>query len=285
MLEILGSPLPLFPSTGRLDCRSEAYRWRELNLEDWNAYLTLAGSWVISTPGREIECAPGTFALLPPRLARSYEIPASTAETTFYWMHFRPSRTLRADLPWLAAPRPVVWQTSDSALMRRLAETLDEMNQLNLRQPDRPHRGRIVSLLAESVVLRLASAAHAGHGDGRAPVDARIQRALEQIHRRLSDRHTLASLAARAGLSRSQFCARFREGLDRTPLAYVEERRLELGRHQLATTDRTVAEIAERLGFESPFYFSRRFRARFGRSPRAHRQETNGHGALPKNRG
>jgi AraC family transcriptional regulator of arabinose operon len=97
---------------------------------------------------------------------------------------------------------------------------------------------------------------------------------MEHIHTHLTAVHTLPALARRAGLSRSQFCALFRAGLGRSPAQYVEERRLELARFYLSTTTQSVAQIAARTGFESPFYFSRRFRRQFGRSPRAHRNTT-----------
>jgi AraC family transcriptional regulator of arabinose operon len=272
MLEILGSSAPLFPSTGHFVCRDEQHRWTENNLTHWNAYFTVSGSWEFFLDDKAHTIGPGDFLLFSPRVVRAYRVPAAAGECEFYWMHFRPSAVVQRAMNWFGARTP--WQVhhvADPGLSVRLAAVFDEMNQFNVRHPTARLRDPLVGSLVDSVLLRLAAATERTEWSGPGGIDPRVQKAIEHIHRNLTAVHTIPELARSAGLSRSQFCALFRAGLGRSPTEYVEERRLELARFYLATTTQTVAQIAARTGFESPFYFSRRFRLQFGCSPRGFR--------------
>ena len=44
---------------------------------------------------------------------------------------------------------------------------------------------------------------------------------------------------------------------------YIEERRLERAYHLIRTTDENIQQIAVRVGFKDPAYFSRRFKIKF----------------------
>ncbi|QDH23640.1 helix-turn-helix transcriptional regulator [Saccharibacillus brassicae] len=57
-----------------------------------------------------------------------------------------------------------------------------------------------------------------------------------------------------------------------TPMEYLEECRLEQARLLLLRTEHPIASVAERVGFETAPYFSRRFSERFGVSPLRFRQ-------------
>jgi AraC-like DNA-binding protein len=108
---------------------------------------------------------------------------------------------------------------------------------------------------------------------GAAPaVDTRIEHVLEQFHCDNAANLNLDALSREADLSRSQFCLLFRRATGRSPQQYMEERRLEMAAHYLRTTGQSVAEVAEMVGFNDPFYFTNRFRRRFGLSPRRYRQ-------------
>jgi AraC-like DNA-binding protein len=75
-----------------------------------------------------------------------------------------------------------------------------------------------------------------------------------------------------SGVSESQFRRTFHRYLATTPQTYLTERRLEAARRLLETTDRTVEEIAESIGFESLAHFTRRFKAAVGVPPGRYRQ-------------
>ena len=81
-----------------------------------------------------------------------------------------------------------------------------------------------------------------------------------------------ARLASRAAMSRSAFAARFREVLGQSVMGYLTELRMQLAVDLLHRGDRTVAEIATAVGYESDASFSRVFKRHLGTSPRQARQ-------------
>jgi len=78
---------------------------------------------------------------------------------------------------------------------------------------------------------------------------------------------TVASLARKVGMGRSNFAARFVGQIGRTPLAVLTEERLNHAATFLKRTDLKISEISERIGYRSEAAFSRRFTAHFGVSP------------------
>ena len=77
------------------------------------------------------------------------------------------------------------------------------------------------------------------------------------------------SLAALCSLSATHFRRLFRALYGITPTEYRNRLRIEHAKPLLLSGNLTVGEIADRLGFESIFYFSRVFKAQTGMSPLA----------------
>jgi transcriptional regulator GlxA family with amidase domain len=77
--------------------------------------------------------------------------------------------------------------------------------------------------------------------------DPSVATALAAIHDKPEHHWSVESLAAKAGLSRAVFAARFRERLGVTPMAYVSELRLRLASRWLQETDLSISEV-----FHSP---------------------------------
>ena len=102
----------------------------------------------------------------------------------------------------------------------------------------------------------------------RAMGDPQIGLALAALHAEPAVPWTVESLASRAAMSRSAFAARFRELLGQPVMGYLTELRLQLAVDLLHRSDRTVAEVATAVGYESDASFSRVFKRHLGTSPR-----------------
>jgi len=92
---------------------------------------------------------------------------------------------------------------------------------------------------------------------GRA--DSRVRRAIVYIQQHAAENPDLLTVAAHAGLSRSQFFARFKGSVGVTPQHYLDWVRLHLAVGMLATSDLPLAEVAAQLGFYAPSHFTRFF--------------------------
>lgn len=94
--------------------------------------------------------------------------------------------------------------------------------------------------------------------------DARIATALSAIHAGPERGWTVVDLADAAGMSRSPFAARFTSLVGEPPLKYLTRWRMQLATRWLRGGEVSVAEIAERVGYESEAAFSRTFKRWLG---------------------
>ncbi len=103
--------------------------------------------------------------------------------------------------------------------------------------------------------------------------DPMVGKALALLHQQPEHPWTVATLARRAGLSRSSLAERFRHFLGVTPMAYLAEWRLKLGAEMLCSSDRSIAEVAAAVGYGSEASFNRAFRRQFDCPPAQFRRE------------
>ena len=97
--------------------------------------------------------------------------------------------------------------------------------------------------------------------------DPIVGRALACMHREPEHPWTLKDLAKRAATSRSVLDERFRQLLGRAPMSYLTAWRLQLASRRLRTSDATMAEVADSVGYASEASFSRAFKRHVGLSP------------------
>jgi AraC-like DNA-binding protein len=94
-----------------------------------------------------------------------------------------------------------------------------------------------------------------------------INRARLRIRQSLESDLTIQHVAEEMGVSYSNFRKLFKEFTGLSPATYQQELRLQRAKELLSTTDLTVKEIAYRLNFESPDYFSAKFKSKMGCKP------------------
>jgi AraC-like DNA-binding protein len=104
--------------------------------------------------------------------------------------------------------------------------------------------------------------------------DPEVGKALALLHKQPSHPWTIASLANEVGLSRSVLAERFRHYLSDTPMGYLTRWRLQLAAQVLASTSKSVAEVAGEVGYESEPSFNRAFKREFGVPPARFRSQS-----------
>jgi len=97
--------------------------------------------------------------------------------------------------------------------------------------------------------------------------DPVVGKALACLHRQPEAPWTLDTLAKKAGASRSVLDQRFRKLLGKAPMAYLAAWRVQLAARELRTTNATLAEIAEGVGYGNEASFSKAFKRHAGVSP------------------
>jgi AraC-like DNA-binding protein len=107
----------------------------------------------------------------------------------------------------------------------------------------------------------------------RVLTDTAITRSLELIHGRPGAAWTVADLATRVGLSRAAFARRFTEAVGEPPLTYLVRWRMTTAARMLREEDRSLAAVAQEVGYTSEFAFAKAFKRDFGLAPGAYRRQ------------
>jgi AraC-like DNA-binding protein len=94
-----------------------------------------------------------------------------------------------------------------------------------------------------------------------------VAKARLRIRESLESSLTIQEVAEELGVSYSNFRKLFKEYTGLSPATYQQELRLLRAKELLTTTDLSIKEIAYRLNFESPDYFSSKFKAKMGYKP------------------
>jgi AraC-like DNA-binding protein len=107
-----------------------------------------------------------------------------------------------------------------------------------------------------------------------AHADPVVGPALRAIHARPAHPWTVAGLAAEVGASRALFASRFHALVGRPPMSYLTERRIALAADALRIAGSSLSEVAEQVGYGSPYALSAAFKRVRGYSPTEHRRAT-----------
>lgn len=120
----------------------------------------------------------------------------------------------------------------------------------------------------EQMVAAFCRAVRRHRRRGHPPI---VRQALDQIDLHLSRPVSASELAAALDVSTSTLSRRFKEATGMTVAQYAARRRVDRAARLLATTSRTVRDIAAFVGYEDANYFVKVFRAAHGMTPTQYR--------------
>ncbi len=100
-----------------------------------------------------------------------------------------------------------------------------------------------------------------------------VQKVINHINLNVAEPHTLKSLAALCHISPSYLSALFKQETGTTLIDYINTQRVKRAAHMLASTNRSVADIAEEMGMLDVNYFAKIFKRTFGITPTRYRRE------------
>ena len=109
--------------------------------------------------------------------------------------------------------------------------------------------------------------------------DPLVGRVLRLVHDRPDHPWTVAALAAQVGVSRATLARRFTGLVGEPPMGYLAGWRLALAADLLLEPDATIAAVARRVGYATPFGLSAAFKRAYGISPQQHRRLPHAEGA------
>ena len=208
----------------------------------------------------------GDLFLVFPGEWHSYQ-PKATTGWKSYWIGFRgPNMDQRVQAGFLSREKPIYHAGYSAEVIRLYRDALAAAQK---------EEAYVQQLLAGMVnhLVGLMYALERNHelGHNHAHVDM-ISRARLRIRESLEAPVTIQQIAEEEGVSYSTFRKFFKEFTGLSPALYQQDLRLQRAKELLATTDLSIKEIAYRLCFDTPDYFSQKFKAKTGMTPREYRQ-------------
>lgn len=99
-----------------------------------------------------------------------------------------------------------------------------------------------------------------------------ISLATHYMYENLENKLTLKDLATYFGYSESYFYRLFFKEIQYAPVEYFNQLKIQRACQLLKSTNMKISQIAVKLAFDDPYYFSRIFKKTVGKSPKSYRQ-------------
>lgn len=156
--------------------------------------------------------------------------------------------------------------------IRRPQELLSMMREAIscMRIPDRYHKALAVIKL-EEILLYIATQPDA-FSPGNSKYSARMQELSRKIAAAPLREWNFEKESEKMFLSYVHFRHIFKNIVGMAPWNYVLECRIRYAAEQIATTPKRISDVAFEAGFNDKFYFSRKFRERFQKTPSEYRR-------------
>ncbi|MBS4176135.1 helix-turn-helix domain-containing protein [Lederbergia citrea] len=274
MTENLNNPaiFSTIPSPGVLICdhfnQLKGYKvHRSEGTKDWLITYTISGKGQFKIGDHVQLVKKGDIAILKPKTVHQYATYSSHWE--FIWAHFLPRETwfdllklpeMKKGLLYLGVDQPHLQERVLGSFQRLI----------------RDNRGfqsfaKELSLNAlEEILLAVNQWLQT---NDKNKIDLRVQQVLGILSENLKESHSIESLSKQVALSPSRLSHLFREQVGDSIMATLLSMRLRHAARLLEFTNRAISEIADDVGFSSPFYFTKQFTAFFGMNPRDFRKK------------
>ncbi len=265
------------------ETRQKRVRRATVHMHDlYHIVLYTNGSGMFQLGGNDQPFQAGTLALSEPGMLHEYgPLPGGTceySEITFDYRSTQDSIPLQipfADMLATLLGHGVGASRVPVLLDMHHAAQLQEMMQEHIRL--RLARDTMSELLAWSCLSRILIFVAQYAFDGAQKAQQRELSGVERVHSHIQRNYARSihvdELAARAGMSRGHFLRKFKEAYGISPIAFQIEQRIRAAQVLLRTTGLRCSEIANRVGYDDVYYFSRCFRKQSGCSPTAYREK------------
>ncbi len=215
--------------------------------------------------GTRLAVNPSDVLVIPPGCAHAYGADGQRPWTIF-WVHVK-GQNIAALLNELRATpaNPVLGLGENPELLALFEELLEVIEH----GYDTSRLLYASQILAHLIGLMIWDCRQIPRG----PFDTahRILESINYMKQHLDHNATAASFAALANLSESHYRSLFKTQIGYAPMDYFIRLRMHKACQLLDTTSMSVKEIAAKVGYEDPLYFSRIFRSVVEHSPSQYR--------------
>ena len=230
--------------------------------EDFYLMYLSGGSLAVTMPEGDINVGAGDFIIFPPRYQYKYRF-SGDGSVSYYFAHFTGSFSyeLMKRLGFTALPSVSRTDTAFNAALKfeDIFTVFSENSEL---------RDAILGAKLQELLCNLVSSKSTAGA-------SRIKKSVEYLNSFYTEEISVPSLAKSENLSVSRYNAVFKEAMGASPIEYVTGLRIKHACTLLNTTDMTVGQIGETVGYTDKYFFSKIFKKRLGISPRSYRDRKN----------
>ena len=237
-------------------------------------HLVRRGRCQIAVDDEVYDLVPGDFVFMAPgvdHVMRSEEVGETQTLLLCGYCEFE---NREDDMLMRALPRFVILRNEELEEWPWLTRTLEHLSAEYM--SGAPGSELTVNKLTEVLLVQLLREDF-GRNDRAGIIaalrDKRIANALTQVHDDPGTDWTIERAANVASMSRSGFAKRFKELLELNFFEYLTRLRMRNARELLMTTDLPVADVGERVGYQSDLSFVKAFKKLHDTTPRAWRQQ------------
>jgi len=238
--------------------------WRPRGTPTLLLIHTRSGDAVLRAGGSDDEhvISAGDTVLWAPGAPQDFGCHRGGAPWEIVWAHFRPRAHWQDWLRWPVLGAGVARISSPQPAMRmRIEAALLEMDDA-ARSVSRHATDLALNALERALLWLDAANPRPGQ------LDARLHEAVLFVVGHLDRPLNVPAIADAVKLSPSRLSHLFKQQLGVSPARFLELRRIERAQALLESSSLSIGAIARATGFSSQFYFSTRFRAVAGMSPR-----------------
>lgn len=238
--------------------------YRPFGLPDYQLIYLTEGSMSFLVKGQTRILSAGDIIIYPPDVVQKYRCITET-DTSYIWVHFTGFAVQDILLSSGFETEKIYRAWANPAVFTSVFEMSDELS-IKRAGSEAKVNGIFLELLA-LLSRELKSERRAGNRYSR------ILPALHDMENGTGKKRSNEEYAKMCGLTPYYFIHLFKEVTGQSPIKYISEANMKKAEHLLNDTDMCVTVIASLTGFESPSYFSKRFKERFGKTPSEYREK------------
>ncbi len=231
-----------------------------------------SGGGILNFHHRSQKLNQGDLVLIPPNTNYKFIGAIQTVQgkhknsiNTLYWVNFEGELSRNFAERFLMKMDAGVAQVG---IFKNVEQDFDELLALGQRGYTATNVIHAVHLLQQTLsFLALQLRVTYFNSSSKFDLDAVETLMRNNLHQELS----LDTLAHYAQLSKFHFAKKFKELTDSSPIQHFINMKIQKACFELDNNDETIKQIAEQLGYNDPYYFSRLFKKVVGMSPKQYR--------------
>ena len=249
---------------GPQSTRTEALRLGLHTHPHYEMLLIVKGTRCIWHSGHEDKASAGDLVVFPPGLCHCEFM--GSARISYFVLRFHPDELQIQGLKGLEdLTSGLITPLSNLREFIRLFHCMAQEYGSNA-----PDRDVLLSAYLIEFVVRLRRSLGDEAKEPHNPLE-RIASVMDHLGEDLAGRAKLEQLAQQAFMSPSHFSREFKKVSGQSPGQFKIHALIEEAKYLLTSTDRSAVEISEQLGYTSPFFFYRQFKAKTGLTTREYR--------------